>query len=73
MSEANNPASECGPPDGVPLAEWPGAIMCWIRAQLPPRILAGSCGPSTIGLEAPNSQQPLSPGQSIVTDTGALT
>ena len=73
VSESNNPATECGPPDGVPLAQWPGAIMCWIRAQFPPRILAGSCGPSTIGLESPSSQSPISPGQSIVTDTGALT
>jgi hypothetical protein len=38
-----NPATQCGPPDGVPLSEWPSAIMCWIRAQFPPRILAGAC------------------------------
>ena len=57
----------------MPLAQWPGAIMCWIKAQFPPRILAGSCGPSTIGLASPSSRPLLSPGQSIVTDTGALT
>ncbi len=55
-----NPASECGPPDGVPLLEWPAAIMCWIQKQLPPRILAGSCGPSTIGLESGSQQNVVS-------------
>ena len=43
LIESNNPATECGPPDGVELQKWPSAIMCWIKAQFPPRILAGSC------------------------------
>jgi hypothetical protein len=68
-----NPATQCGPPDGVPLAQWPAAIMCWIRAQFPPRILAGACGPSTIGLASPLSVPPVAPSLSISTDSGALT
>jgi hypothetical protein len=70
---AANPATQCGPPDGVPLAQWPSAIMCWIRAQFPPRILAGSCGPSTIGLASPGSIVPLAPPLAASTDSGALT
>lgn len=34
--------------------------MCWIQKQLPPRILAGSCGPSTIGLESGSQQNVVS-------------
>ncbi|MBC7503535.1 VCBS repeat-containing protein [Candidatus Gracilibacteria bacterium] len=73
LIESNNPATECGPPDGVPLLQWPSAIMCWIKAQFPPRILAGSCGPSTIGLDPPRTSPLVSPGDSLATDTGALT
>ncbi len=58
MSVNTNPATQCGPPDGVPLLQWPSAIICWIKAQFPPRILAGSCGPSTIGLSSPNTSAP---------------
>lgn len=68
-----NPATQCGPPDGVPLSEWPSAIMCWIRAQFPPRILAGACGPSTIGLAAPLSVSPIAPPLIVSADSGALT
>lgn len=42
-------ADQCGPPDGVALTKWPSAVQCWIKNQLPPKILAGSCGPNTIG------------------------
>ena len=44
----NNPyksASECGPPEGVDLFQWPQAIMCWVQNLSLPRISAGSCGP----------------------------
>ena len=47
--------------------------MCWIKAQFPPRILAGSCGPSTIGLENPDTQPSQSPSVLISTNTVALT
>ncbi len=67
-----NPAADCGPPDGVPLLQWPSAIMCWIKAQLPPRILAGSCGPTTIGLPSPQLAPSNSPSLQISTNTGAL-
>ncbi len=69
----SNPAADCGPPDGVPLLQWPSAIMCWIKAQLPPRILAWSCGPSTIGL--PNTQStPIYPPSFLISsNTTALT
>ncbi len=69
----NNPAADCGPPDGVPLLEWPAAIICWINAQLPPRIVAGSCGPSTIGLPSPHVTPSQSPSLLISTNTTALT
>ena len=29
--------------------------MCWIKAQFPPKILAGSCGPTTIGITGTNA------------------
>jgi hypothetical protein len=70
---AENPATQCGPPDGVSLSEWPDAIMCWIRAQFPPRILAGACGPSTIGLASPLSVPPVAPPLATSTDSGGLT
>ena len=42
-------SAQCGSPDGVSLFQWPAAIQCWIRSQLPPKILAGQCGGNTIG------------------------
>lgn len=41
--------TQCGPPEGVNIFKWPAAILCWIKAQLPPKISAGKCGPNTIG------------------------
>jgi hypothetical protein len=70
---ASNPATECGPPDWVPLLQWPAAIMCWIKAQFPPRILAGSCGPSSIGITSPNVTESQSPSISISSNSIALT
>ena len=32
--------TQCGPPDGVNIFQWPAAIICWISAQLPPKISA---------------------------------
>ena len=67
-----SPESECGPPDGVPLWEWPRAIICWINKQLPPKILAGSCGPTTIGLSS-DRLPTKSPSIDTITNTGAIT
>lgn len=44
-------SAQCGSPEGVSLFQWPAAIQCWIRSQLPPKILAGQCGGNTIGLD----------------------
>lgn len=41
--------TQCGPPEGVNIFKWPAAIVCWIKAQLPPKVSAGKCGPNTIG------------------------
>jgi hypothetical protein len=50
----DDPASRdtalCGPPDWVPLFQWPSAMMCWVKTLLPVRISAGSCGGNTIWL-----------------------
>lgn len=43
-------SAECGPPDGVPLFQWPSAILCWIKTLTPPKIMGGSCGGNTIGI-----------------------
>jgi hypothetical protein len=40
--------ANCGPPDGVMIFQWPAAIICWLTSLMPPRIMAGSCGGSTI-------------------------
>ncbi|MBX9808982.1 hypothetical protein K2X92_01155, partial [Candidatus Gracilibacteria bacterium] len=72
VEKTYNPSSECGPPDGVPLLQWPSAIMCWIKAQFPPRIIAGACGPITIGLESPFSQPLSTPSQAVSANTNAL-
>ncbi len=47
--------------------------MCWIKAQFPPRILAGSCGPSIIGLDSRSTTLPIFPAANMASDTGALT
>lgn len=47
--------------------------MCWISAQFPPRIIAGSCGPSTIGLASPGALPAQSPSISISSNSVALT
>jgi hypothetical protein len=46
--------------------------MCWIKAQFPPRIIAGACGPITIGLESPFSQPLSTPSQAVSANTNAL-
>lgn len=46
--------------------------MCWIRSQFPPRILAGSCGPSTIGIGSPLTTQVQSPSPLILINNIAL-
>jgi hypothetical protein len=43
--------AECGPPDGVPLFQWPSAIQCWIKTLFPVKITPGSCGSNTIGIQ----------------------
>ena len=52
--------------------QWPSAIMCWIESQFPPRILAGSCSPSTIGIDSPFSGVSTSPSSEIIQDSSAL-
>ncbi len=50
--EESNPygnSDECWPPEWVDIFAWPGAIMCWIRTLLPPRIMAGSCSSNSVG------------------------
>ncbi len=47
--------------------------MCWIRSQFPPRILAGSCGPSTIGISSPLAIPVRSPSSLISENNVALT
>ncbi len=47
--EGGKQSAECGPPDGVPLFQWPSAIMCWMKTLMPPKIMGGSCGGNTIG------------------------
>ena len=39
--------------------------MCWIKAQFPPKIMAGSCGPSSIGLATPPYNYVESPSDQI--------
>ncbi len=68
-----NSAAACGPPDGVPLFQWPSAIMCWIKAQFPPKILAGSCSPTQIGISSPDKKVHNAPPDKIATDSVALT
>ncbi len=46
--------------------------MCWIKAQFPPRIIAGACGPITIGMESPFSQPLTSPSQAASANKTAL-
>ncbi len=46
----NKESAKCGPPEGVPLFQWPQAIVCWIQSLLPPKIIAWSCGASTLWL-----------------------
>ena len=51
----NKTDDQCGSPDGVNIFfEWFPAIICWIQTLLPPKILAGSCTPSTIGQDSNN-------------------
>lgn len=68
----DNPAAECGPPEGVPIAQWPSAIMCWIKAQFPPKISAGSCSPTKIGISTSNNTVHISPPDQIKYDSVAL-
>lgn len=51
--------------------QWPSAILCWINSLLPPKIIGGSCGGSTIG---GSSQSRLStgPSESIRSDAAKL-
>lgn len=46
--------------------------MCWIKTQFPPRILAGSCGPSTIGIASLGTTPSQSPSLAISTSSTAL-
>ena len=47
--------------------------MCWIKAQFPPKILAGSCTPTTIGLDSSNGKIQEAPPEKISQDPNALT
>ncbi len=51
-NNASKEADKCWPPEGVDLYKWPQAIMCWIKAQFPPKIMAWSCWDSTLGLSS---------------------
>lgn len=56
----------------MPIAQWPSAIMCWIKAQFPPKITAGSCSPTKIGISNPNNSVHISPPEQIKYDSVAL-
>ncbi len=56
IAQNPNAQTQCGPPEGVSIFQWPAAIVCWIQAQLPPKISAGKCGGNTIGYNASSSK-----------------
>lgn len=56
-------SASCGPIDGVDIFQWPSAIQCWIKTQLPPKIYAGMCGPNILGSSSDNL-----PTQQILTN-----
>ena len=66
-----NAQTQCGPPEGVSIFKWPSAIMCWIKAQLPPKISAGKCGGNTIGYN-PSASKPRNDASYSDTLTGQL-
>lgn len=51
-------SAHCGPPDGVELFQWPSAVKCWIKTQIPVKIGAGQCGGDTIGYD-PTASKPV--------------